>query len=759
MATEAETGKKSIRLYVRRNEFKLELLTLIAAALSGRVCLYGDVVPFALAFLAAVGMSGMNVHYAFIGGIIGCALLPWPLQLPSVCACALYYALYLIWIKWKKDCGKFDKLVLLFLVQVALMPVFYRNGLETVLRGLISLGVSSISALIMQNALRTVRTVGKRHVLTDGEQLSLSAFFGVILLSVTDIRAFGFSLPVVLLLLFAMIASLARGIAGVAVSVALAVVLTIGGEFSLIFVGSIAACTLAGATLRSLDTLGVIGGFVGCSLLVGTYVFTASHTINLLNLAAAGGIFLMVPRDSMLQLCSYLDAEKNRERYARKAMKRMRMCTAMEMRRAANVVNEMARLYQPGDVGQEPSDALMQWTAQAAYGVCSDCPLKKPCWKDWQRAAETVIVLLQCHERGERIRIRKPFDPSCKHMQQIAAAAWQAQNQYLVQRAMKKQTAEQYAFVNRQLIGVCDIIAHLSERVTQDKWLDEELEQMLLRGLDRRGYRVFGVDAFFPDGKLQLHVRLPASMLYFTETFSGAVEQILRRPIRILHADIDGKQCTLLMEEAQQLTACMGTATIAISNSGISGDSTGERRMERGRVLYALSDGMGAGVEAKGESDSALRLLFDLYDAGFSRDVALESVNRLLLGRSEDMYATLDAVYVDLRSGEAEFMKYGAPPSFVYRGEKLHTVCAEALPAGILHEAVPAVAVAQLKRNDTVLLFSDGALDALGDYTREAIAASLKSTRTSQEAAQALLNIACDRKREDDMTVMVIKIA
>ena len=91
----------------------------------------------------------------------------------------------------------------------------------------------------------------------------------------------------------------------------------------------------------------------------------------------------------------------------------------------------------------------------------------------------------------------------------------------------------------------------------------------------------------------------------------------------------------LVMEEAQQLTASMGTATAAISSSGISGDSTGERRMERGRVLYALSDGMGAGAEAKGESASALRLLFDLYDAGFSRDVALESVNRLLLACQE----------------------------------------------------------------------------------------------------------------------------
>ena len=203
----------------------------------------------------------------------------------------------------------------------------------------------------------------------------------------------------------------------------------------------------------------------------------------------------------------------------------------------------------------------------------------------------------------------------------------------------------------------------------------------------------------------------------------------------------------------------MGTATLPISRSGISGDSTGERRLERGRVLYALSDGMGAGEIAKGESEVALRFLFDLYGAGFSRDIALECVNKLLLERSKDMYATLDAVFLDLRSGDAEVIKYGAPPTFVFRGSKLHMICAEALPAGIVDEAVPAVSSAKLRRNDAVVLFSDGALDALGDMTKDTIARALARQLPAQEAAESILSVASSRSREDDMTVMVIKIA
>ncbi|MDO4572934.1 MAG: SpoIIE family protein phosphatase, partial [Clostridia bacterium] len=700
-----------------------------------------------------------NIHCSLLGAVLGCMLLQRPLNFPAAAVCLAYYLLHLLWRRWRGRLERFDRLLLLFIAEVALLPVFYSGGLQRLLMGLIGLCVAVFSSLIIQNALKTLRALPRRHVLSDGEQVSISAFFGVVLLSVTDVQAFGFSLPVALLLLYAMVTALARGVAGVAMSVSLAVVLASGGSFSLSFVGGIAACALAGAMLRRLDTLGVLGGFIGASLLVGTYVFTASHTINLLNLAASGAAFLMIPRAQMLQLCAYLDDEKNHERFAQKAMRRLRVSTAAEMRQTARVCREMAGLFKPGELENEPSDALMQWTAQAAYGVCADCSLKKICWHDRQRAAESIVALLAAHERGERLRIRRPFEPSCKHMQQMAAAAWQAQNQYLVQRAMKKQSNQQYAFINRQLSGVGEVLEQLSERVAEDRWLDEELEHLLLRGLDRMGYRIFGVDASFPHGKLMIHLRMPAAAIERAEALSEAVCRVLRRRVRLLNALLDGRQCTFVFEEAQAFSSSMGTATLPISASGVSGDSTGERRLERGRVLYALSDGMGAGEIAKNESEVALRFLFDMYGAGFDRDIALESVNKLLLERSADMYATLDAVFLDLRSGSAEFIKYGAPPSFVYRGSRLHTISSEALPAGIVEEAVPAISAAKLRRNDAVILFSDGALDALGDATKDTIAHALARRAEAQEAAERILAAASERSRDDDMTVMVIKIA
>ncbi len=757
--TRVEEKQNRFLQYVKRRAFLGELLTFFVALLLGRICIAGDIAPFGLAFLAAASISGCNAHYALAGAVFGEILLQAEPQYPAVCACVLYYVMHLLWNCWSRKNAKLDQLFLLFLAQAALLPIFYAGDVPTLLRALINIGLCEFSALAMQSALRTLRMLGNRHVLSDAEQVSISLFFGILLLAVTDVQAFGFSLPVVLLLVFAMIAALARGVSGVAVSVALGVVLTVGGDFTLMFVGSLAACTLAGSLMRRMDTIGVFGGFLACSLVAGTYVYTASHTINLLNLAVSGAVFLLIPRTYLLALCAYLDADKNRERFSEKAMKRMKEHTARDIRQTVSVCREVARLFEVPGEQQDPADAQMQWTAQAAASVCMDCSLRKMCWRDPRLAAQAVSAMLQAHERGERIRIRRPFDPSCKHMPQMAAAAWQAQNQYLVQSALRQQTARQYQFVNRQLVGICDIIETLAQRVSEECWLDEDLERGVAQSLDRHGIRVFGVDASFPHGKLRLDVRVSATYVDQPLPVCEAVRAAIRRPVSVLSARKEGRQGLLVLEEAQPLRAVMGTASAPISRSGVSGDSTGERRLPMGRVLYAISDGMGAGESARSESQAAIRLLFDLYDSGFSRDVALESVNRLLLKREQDMYATLDALYLNLRSGQAEFIKCGAPPTFVYRADCLHTVAAEALPAGIVDEATPAVQRARIRKNDAIIMFSDGALDALGERTQQAICEALDDVPDSQTAADRLLEAALAAGAEDDMTVMVIQIA
>jgi stage II sporulation protein E len=174
--------------------------------------------------------------------------------------------------------------------------------------------------------------------------------------------------------------------------------------------------------------------------------------------------------------------------------------------------------------------------------------------------------------------------------------------------------------------------------------------------------------------------------------------------------------------------------------------------------LFALSRLGEAGLKRARKSAATADMLCRLYETGFERDTALECVNRLLMQHGgQDMYATVDALHVNLANGAAEFIKFGAPPSFVLREGQVHTVYAEALPAGILDEAAPAVHAATLRRNDSVVLLTDGALDALGEDTAQEILSCVGGANTCEKRP-----VRCSRRQKsadtrDDMSVLVVR--
>ena len=139
------------------------------------------------------------------------------------------------------------------------------------------------------------------------------------------------------------------------------------------------------------------------------------------------------------------------------------------------------------------------------------------------------------------------------------------------------------------------------------------------------------------------------------------------------------------------------------------------------------------------------------------RELIYENVNRMLLARNDtEMYATLDAVSIDLNTGDAELLKYGAPPCYLLRNGKVRPIFGEALPCGILAEARPSVIHLKLQPDDRLVLCSDGVQDALKEGTANAI----RSVCGAYDAmGDRLLKLAQYGGGSDDMTVMVIRVA
>lgn len=211
-------------------------------------------------------------------------------------------------------------------------------------------------------------------------------------------------------------------------------------------------------------------------------------------------------------------------------------------------------------------------------------------------------------------------------------------------------------------------------------------------------------------------------------------------------------------KKLKRFEVSIGTALIPKQFNSVTGDSC-IIRSSGSRVLAALSDGMGSGTVAEAESLKTLELMEKLIGVGFSLDEAADCVNMLMLERvSSEMYATLDAVLIDLATGEMQMLKSGAAPGYLICGNEIRTLYSEALPIGIVRDIAPAISNYAVRNGDMLIMMTDGVSDALGMELIAAIHEHVSALSDPEAIANALLDDAKLLSSADDMSIIVIKI-
>ena len=129
----------------------------------------------------------------------------------------------------------------------------------------------------------------------------------------------------------------------------------------------------------------------------------------------------------------------------------------------------------------------------------------------------------------------------------------------------------------------------------------------------------------------------------------------------------------------------IGQASKIKNDSPVSGDSLLQIRLNDGKYLLAISDGMGSGPEARKSSQIAIKMLERLLMSGFDKDTSIDLINTTIMNANEEIFATLDIAIIDLYNGKVEFIKNGACPTYVKNKKKVQIVKSLSLPAGILN--------------------------------------------------------------------------
>ncbi len=193
--------------------------------------------------------------------------------------------------------------------------------------------------------------------------------------------------------------------------------------------------------------------------------------------------------------------------------------------------------------------------------------------------------------------------------------------------------------------------------------------------------------------------------------------------------------------------------------------------------FYSLiSDGMGNGEEAAFVSGVCSMFIEKMLAAGNKADITVRMLNNLLrnenMSRGGECSATVDICELDLINGTASFIKSGAAPTYIARGNTVYKVYSRTMPIGILKSADTKISKFDTQRGDIIIMLSDGCcpdsedcpwlVEFLCEYMSKKEKNALGSESECEILKDKLLSLALknfpEGKPRDDISVSVIMV-
>lgn len=206
------------------------------------------------------------------------------------------------------------------------------------------------------------------------------------------------------------------------------------------------------------------------------------------------------------------------------------------------------------------------------------------------------------------------------------------------------------------------------------------------------------------------------------------------------------------------------------------GDTTNAFVTDSSYFYSLISDGMGSGAEAAFTSGVCSMFIEKMLTAGNRADITLRMLNNVIrsenMGCGSECSATVDLFELDLINGNASFIKSGAAPTYIVRGETVYKINSRTMPVGIIKDADARITKFDTQRGDIIIMMSDGCcpdsddcpwlVEFLCDYTAKRKKAVDIGGEDCERLKDRLLGLAVKNypqgRERDDISVSVVMI-
>lgn len=386
---------------------------------------------------------------------------------------------------------------------------------------------------------------------------------------------------------------------------------------------------------------------------------------------------------------------------------------------------------------------------------CNVCPRRRAC-TGRGAATETIAALIAAGEQVDASALDEIFVRDCGSIGVILADSRAAAA--TLRASLGAERSVSAVSLDYELLA--RLLAEAAERDLAERQENTALGLELQRSLAEHGVESCAV-AVYGDR----HKRL---MIGGADLGDASVSnEELRKTLEALcacrlaplsYAEQSG-MVTVETETARRFAVETHRAYRAASSEEVSGDTVSFFENSDEYFYALLSDGMGSGKRAAVTSGVSAVFLEKLLGAGCSKTTVLKMLNNLLRMSGEESSATVDLLELDLLSGHATFIKSGAAPSYVKRGENLFRIRSKTVSVG-LTETLDAEKIRfDAEPGDVIIMLSDGVSQSPEDapWLMEILSGDLGEDLSA--VAERIVGVAMGvRDRRDDMSVALVRV-
>ncbi|MDD4801780.1 MAG: stage II sporulation protein E [Syntrophomonas sp.] len=614
------------------------------------------------------------------------------------------------------------------------------------------------------------------------EETAAFVILGIgLIMGLNDVQVAGLGVSSIFCRLGILIAAFLWGSSGgTMVGVMAGIIPSISSSIFAQSLGMYAFSGLLAGVFRNFGRLGVIIGFMLGNLAIS--MFIAEEQVALMGVwetALASLVFFVLPESlkEKVPVESLGTIQQIEANQLRRVDNRIKASVGNRIQNLAEVFDELSSTFtSPSYQTSRPQSVacLNYLYDELSHGFCEGCTRYNSCWdRDYYNTSHYLLDIFTNAEAQGQVSYEdcpSDFKRKCIHGRELISTVNYLFDNLRMNEYWSGKIDESRELVARQLKGVSQVVKNLAEEVEVDTVVDFELRDVLVKASLRQGINLKDITPIRTSGKQLLLEVVAGSCVDGTGcdlSIAPAISSIMGEKMEVCSKTCPRFKgqgaCEFTLTRAFAYNVQSAVAQVAREN--VSGDSYTITTLDEGKELLVLSDGMGVGELASNQSQTAVNLLENLLNSGFNKDVALKTINSVLLLRStSETFTTLDMVLIDLYTGEVDFVKTASSPSFIKRGKKVAMISSNSLPIGILNEVELVNERRTLLPHDMILMVSDGVMESSRSNSGEEWISQLFSDlneKDPQVVAETVINKALSLsqgKPNDDMTVICMSL-